>query len=195
VFQGKFTTEAQRARRFLWGYLRTHSQTVRASSGSSRRNTSILKQLPRPNAEFPNALIRGQPFRIHHRGTEDTKVSFGGSPEDCDSVGVANTSILRQLPRTDAEFPNVKKRRQPLQQTFFSPADLGVLCASVVKFLLPASYRSFGMNSFALETLPTNLDSRETHRSISTKSTISTVECMYRIGIETSALGMPRLVG
>jgi hypothetical protein len=143
VYQGKFTTETQRARRFLWGYPRTHSQTVRASSGSSRRNTSILKQLP----------------------------------------------------RTDAEFPNAKKRRQPLQQTFFSPADLGALCASVVKFLLPASYRSFGMNSFALATLPTNLDSRETQRSISTKSTISTVECMYRIGIETSTLGMPRLVG
>jgi hypothetical protein len=135
------------------------------------------------------------PGEIHHRGTEDTKVSFGGSPEDCDSVGVANTSILKQLPRPNAEFPNALKRGQTSQPIFFSPADLGVLCASVVKFLLPASYRSFGMNSFALATLPTNLDSRETQRSISTKSTISTVECMYRIGIETSTLGMPRLVG
>ena len=43
------------------------------------------------------------------------------------------TSILKQLPRTDAEFPNARKRGQPLQQTFFSPADLGALCVSVVK--------------------------------------------------------------
>jgi len=35
-FQGKFTTETQRARSFRWGYPRTHSQAVRASRGSSR---------------------------------------------------------------------------------------------------------------------------------------------------------------
>jgi hypothetical protein len=57
------------------------------------------------------------------------------------------------------------------------------------------AYSNFGMNSLALETLLANFASRETHRSTSAKSIISTVECMYRIGIDTSALGMPRFVG
>jgi hypothetical protein len=77
---------------------------------------------------------------IHHRGTESTKVSLG-VPEDTlpggfgrrEALRVANTSILKQLPRTDAEFRNPQKRGQPLQQTFPSPADLGALCLSVVK--------------------------------------------------------------
>src|SRR5258708_28285130 len=61
-FQGKFTTETQRARRFLLGYPRTRSPVVRALRGSSRCNTSILKQLPRTDAESPNAIKRGQPL-------------------------------------------------------------------------------------------------------------------------------------
>ncbi len=70
------------------------------------------------------------PGEIHHRDTESTKFSLG-LPEDTlsDGSGVpsrCNTSILKQ-------FPNAKKRGQPLQQTFFSLADLGALCVSVVK--------------------------------------------------------------
>jgi hypothetical protein len=100
--RGNFTTETQRARRFPWGYPRTHSQAVRASLGFSRCNTSILKQLPRTNAKFPNA----------------------------------------------------KKRGQPLQQTFLSPADLGALCVSVVKSSSSAtsSHALRRVRRFAFET-------------------------------------------
>ena len=41
-----------------------------------------------------------------------------------------------------------------------------------------SGYSSFGMNSLAFETEATNFVSREMHRSTSTKSIISTVECM-----------------
>src|SRR5258708_5088249 len=52
-FQGKFTTETQRARRFLLGYPRTRSPVVRALRGSSRCSSSILKPLLQTPAESP----------------------------------------------------------------------------------------------------------------------------------------------
>jgi len=44
-----------------------------------------------------------------------------------------NTSILKQLPRTDAESPNAIKRGQPLNKPSSPLQNLGALCASVVK--------------------------------------------------------------
>jgi hypothetical protein len=80
------------------------------------------------------------PEEIHHRGTESTKVSLGvpegtlsGGFRRREALRVANKSILKQLPRTDAEFPNAENAYNRSKQTFFSPADLGVLCVSVVK--------------------------------------------------------------
>jgi hypothetical protein len=62
-----------------------------------------------------------------------------GVPKDpfFDGSDVAGFFALQIHPQATAgnraEFPDAKKRGQPLQQTFFYPADLGALCASVVK--------------------------------------------------------------
>jgi hypothetical protein len=78
--------------------------------------------------------------KLNHCSTESTKVSFGGYPRTVlrrfgrrRVLRAANTSILKQLPRTGAEFPKREKTQTTAPTNLLYPADLGALCASVVK--------------------------------------------------------------
>jgi hypothetical protein len=71
-----------------------------------------------------------RPREIHHKDTEDTKVSFGVTRGQrlrrrCKYISPSATAA------NNAKFTNALKRGEPFQSIFFSPADLRALCGEI----------------------------------------------------------------